>query len=137
MSVLMGLGAFRFSMSAPNYQSLSREATGRWPAQPRVGRAPALQFTGEGEETLSLAGTLYPHYTGGLDQIEAMRVQCKTGTPLMLVSGLGFVFGLWSILSVSDEQSFFMAGGLPRKVTFTIELSAYGPDGSGIIGGLF
>jgi phage protein U len=102
-----------------------------------VGRRPALQFTGPGEEHLTLEGTIYPHYTGGLGQIRGMRAQAQAGAPMMMVSGLGDVYGLWVITSVRDTESFFMAGGLPRKVEFTLELSAYGPDGVRLGGGLF
>lgn len=137
MAVLMGLGPFRFSVAGAVYQQLTREVTARWPVQERVGRRPALQFTGPGEERLTLAGTIYPHYTGGLDQIRGMRAQAQAGAPLMMVSGLGDVYGLWVITSVRDTESFLRADGLPRKVEFTLELSAYGADGIGIGGGLF
>lgn len=136
-SVLMGLGAFRFSVSGAVYQRLSREVLARWPVQERVGRRPALQFTGPGEEHLTLEGVIYPHYTGGLDQIRGMRARARSGAPLMMVSGLGDVYGLWVITAVRDTESYFLASGLPRKVEFTLELSAYGPDGLGIGGGLF
>ena len=135
--VMMGLGPFRFSVGRSMYQRLTREVTARWPVQERVGRRPALQFTGPGEEHLTLEGTIYPHYTGGLEQIRGMRAQAQAGAPLMMVSGLGDVYGLWVILNVRDTESFLRADGLPRKVEFTLELSAYGPDGVAIGGGLF
>ena len=135
--VMMGLGPFRFAVPGGTYQQLTREVRARWPAQERVGRRPALQFTGPGEETLELAGVIYPYYTGGLEQIRGMRAQAQAGAPLMMVSGLGDVYGLWVILGVRDTESFFRADGLARRVEFTLELSAYGPDGAGIGGGLF
>ncbi len=137
MTIMMGLGPFRFSVAGAVYQQLTREVTARWPAQERVGRRPALQFTGPGEERLTLEGTIYLHYTGGLDQIRGMRAQALAGAPLMMVSGLGDVFGLWVITAVRDTESFLRADGLPRRVEFTLELSAYGPDGAGMGGGLF
>ena len=137
MVVMMGLGAFRFSVSGAVYQRLTREVSARWPVQERVGRRPALQFTGPGVERLTLEGTIYPHYTGGLEQIRGMRAQAQAGAPLMMVSGLGDVFGLWVIQMVRDTESFLRADGLPRKVEFTCELAAYGPDGVRLGGGLF
>ena len=138
MSVLVGLGPFIFqAASGLNHQRLRRVASARWQPQNRVGRAPALQFSGPGTEKVNLRGVIYPHYTGGLGQLEGMRMQCKLGLPHMFVSGLGFVFGLWVITRVSDTQEFFDASGSPRKVEFNIGLAAYGPDGLGILGALF
>lgn len=127
-AVMMALGAFRFGVNRANYQTFTRAAAYRWAKLDRVGRAPALQFLGPDAEEITLEGTIYPHFKGGLRQIELMRLVARTGQPMMLVDGLGFVWDRWAITDVSETKSVFLAGGAPRKIEFTIGLRAYGRD---------
>jgi hypothetical protein len=127
-TVMMALGAFRFGVTTGSYQSLRRTAEFRWSSQDRLGRDPALQFTGPGSEEITLEGTIHPHYRGGLRQIEFMRAAARTGQPMMLVDGLGFVFRRWAITSVEETRTVLMADGAPRQIDFRITLRAYGED---------
>lgn len=128
--VMMALGAFRFGMNNANYQTFSRSASYRWAKQDRIGRAPALQYLGPDAEEITLEGVIYPHFKGGLRQMEQMRRLASTGQPMMLVDGLGFVWKRWCITEVSERRSFLMRDGSPRKIEFSITLQSYG-------GGLF
>jgi hypothetical protein len=127
-SVLMALGDFRFSLSTAAHQTLARKTAWRWEAVERVGRRPARQYLGPGDDTITLSGVQFTAWRGGTGQVEAMRAQAAKGTPLALVDGEGNVFGLWVILSVDESQSGFIAGGLPRKQEWTLSLAAYGED---------
>ena len=44
--LMLALGPFRFEMGHATYQSLAMSQSWRWPEQARIGREPALQFTG-------------------------------------------------------------------------------------------
>lgn len=134
--VMLALGAFRFGISQSGYQSLTRTAAYRWEKQDRLGRSPAMQFMGPDAQEITLEGVIYPHFKGGLRQMELMRLIAGTGLPQMLVDGLGFVFEQWCILSIEERKSVFMADGSPRKIEFSITLQSYGPDGTGLLGGL-
>lgn len=125
-TVLMGLGRYRFSTSAPNYQKLERTFEFRWEPQMRIGRRPAMQFLGPGVETIMLDGVIYPHYHGGLAQVERMRREGELGRAYGLSSGFGRYFGRFVIVSVRDIQSYFLSNGAPRKIEFAIELAHYG-----------
>lgn len=85
LEVMMALGTYRFSLGTAAYQGLTRAAAWRWPAQERLGAHPVLQYTGPGEQTIRLDGTIHPHYKGllGLPNLLA-RVP-------MLAAGLGMV----------------------------------------------
>lgn len=137
MSILMGLGPFRFETTRHAYEELERTVCGRWPAQERIGRRPALQFVGAGKSKIRIDATIYPELTGGLGQVEAMGVAAEAGAILMLVAGTGRVFGRYVITSLSDRQSFIDRDGTPRKVEVEITLERYGEDGGGFGGGLF
>jgi uncharacterized protein len=128
-AVLMGLGAFRFSLPTAAYEALARQTAWRWESVDRIGRVPARQFLGPGDDTITLSGAVFPAFAGaGLGQVEALRTLAGQGAPLMLVDGLGKVHGRWVVLDVSEDQSAFLPGGAPRKQAFSIKLGAYGED---------
>lgn len=126
--VMMALGAFRFGVNGADYQSFSRTAAYRWVKLDRLGRAPALQYLGPDAEEITLEGVIYPHFKGGLRQMELMRLLARTGVPMILVDGLGFVWQRWCIVDVTERRSFLMADGSPRKIEFSIRLQSYGGD---------
>lgn len=126
---MLALGSLRFGVNAASYQSLQRTAAYRWATLDRAGRQPAAQYLGPGVETITLPGVIYPHFRGGLRQIEAMRLLARAGEPQILVDGLGFVLQRWVILRVSETKRAFLADGAPRRIDFSIELQSYGEDG--------
>ncbi|MGR3199467.1 MAG: phage tail protein [Paracoccus sp. (in: a-proteobacteria)] len=134
--VMMALGAFRFGVNRASYQIFTRKAGWRWEQIDRAGRAPALQYLGPDADEITLEGVIYPHFRGGLRQVELMRAVAGTGQPMILVDGLGWVWERWAITGIEETRSVFMADGAPRKIEFSIDLRAYGRDGNGF-GGLF
>ena len=126
--VMMALGTFRFGVNRASYQTFTRDAAYRWAKADRLGRDPALQFLGPDAEEITLEGVIYPHFKGGLRQMDLMRAVAELGTPMMLVDGLGFVWQRWAIVTVSETKSVFLADGAPRRIEFSIRLQAYGGD---------
>lgn len=123
--VMMQLGGFQFGINTAAYQGLSRSDEWRWPDQERFGQAPALQYTGPGATTITLDGILYPEWRGGLGQLDAMRAEAGKGKPLVLVDGRGQALGMWVIERVDESQSIFAAGGVARRVEFTLQLKRF------------
>lgn len=126
--ILMTLGGFQFEINTAAHDQLKRESAYRWEKQDRLGREPAMQFIGKGEEKISLNGTIYPHFRGGLGQINTMRRMADDGEPLQLIDGLGNVFGRYCILQVQETQAVYVGPGIPRRMDFSLELSRYGED---------
>ena len=104
MDILMTLGdgqvQFIFSIDTAAYQSLQRRTEWRWPAQERLWNDPARQFTGRGNDEITMDGVILPAYRGGLGQIAAMREMADAALrdgsiarPLLLVTGYGDVLG--------------------------------------------
>lgn len=135
--VMMGLGGFRFGVNTAAYQTFRRSAGWRWEQLDRTGRAPALQFLGRDSDEISLEGVIYPHFKGGLRQVELMRLVADRGEPMILVDGLGWIWERWVITTVEETKGVFMADGAPRKIEFAITLKAYGQDREGWAGRLF
>lgn len=127
--IMLQLGDFQFGISTAAYQDLSRSTKYRWPAQERFSQIAARQFTGPGDDTITLTGTIFPEYRGGTFQIEDMRTEAALGQPLMMVSGRGDVMGRWVIEEITEKQSVFAAQGVARRQEFTLQLTKF-DDGS-------
>ena len=120
--MMLLLGEYRFSVDTAAYQSKNRTTTYRWGKQDRIGTEPWLQFVGPGDDTINIEGVIYPHYKGGLSQLEQMRVQAATGRPLLLAEGTGKILGGWVIESITENETEFTKDGIPKRVSFTLEL---------------
>lgn len=140
--ILMTLGGFQFAITTAAHESLQRDTAYRWEKQDRLGREPAMQFIGAGEEKISLSGRIYPHFRGGIGQIDTMREIAGEGEPLQLVDGMGNVWGSYCITRITEGQAAYVGPGIPRRQDFTLELARYGEDklsgsGSGSSSGWF
>lgn len=88
----------------------------------------AQQAVGLGEEKITLKGAIFPHHKGGIGQLKVLRSIGGRLQALKLVTGYGEVLGDWCLVSVEEEQSNLLAGGIPRKQGFTLEFVSYGND---------
>ena len=123
--VMMQLGLYQFAIDSATYQKFTRSTEYRWARQARIGSNDALQFTGLGPDVIDLDGVVYPHFRGGLNQINKMRTQASVGIRLPLVSGIGKVLGLWVIEAVTEGQEIFAAQGIPHRQNFTMRMARY------------
>lgn len=124
-NTMMRIGPYRFSIETAAYQALDRSTQYRWARQQRVGTNDALQFTGLGADTITLSGSIFPYFKGGLGQLNAMRNAASAGTPLPLIDGRGRVLGLWVIESVTEKQATFDQNGVPKRQDFELALARY------------
>lgn len=139
MDVLITLGdgnaQFRFAIDTAAYQSLQRRTEWRWPAQDRLWNDPARQFTGKGNDEITLEGVILPAFRGGIGQIRAMRELAdaalrdgSSARPLLLVTGYGDVLGEWVITGIEEEQPAIGPSGAPLEQRFRLTLAAYARD---------
>ena len=77
--MMLALGMFVFELRTLPYQSMQHSKDYRWVSNDRVGKPPAYQFLGEGENSIQLAGTLYPAITGGWISLKAVEVMANEG----------------------------------------------------------
>lgn len=126
--IMMMLGMYQFSVSTAAYESLRRNVDYRWPVQERIGRRPARQFVGIGDETIELSGVILPHYSGGLGQLDRMRELAGQGVALTLADGRGRIWGKYCITAVSETRTVFWPDGEPRRMEFSLSLGRYGEE---------
>ncbi|MCP6698290.1 phage tail protein [Pseudomonas donghuensis] len=117
-----------FNLDTAAFDELRRQTAFRWAGQERLSRSIAQQAIGQGEDKLSLKGAIFPGHKGGLKQLSTLRSIGRRLQPLSLTTGYGEVLGNWCLLSLDEEQSNLLAGGIPRKQTFSLEFVSYGDD---------
>ncbi|MFW3895952.1 phage tail protein [Pseudomonas bharatica] len=119
---------YYFNLDTAAFEELRRQTAFRWAGQERLSRSIAQQAVGQGEDKISLKGVIYPDGKVGLKQLETLRSIGRALRPLSLVTGYGEVLGNWCLLSVDEEQGSLLAGGIPRKQSFSLEFVSYGDD---------
>ena len=131
--MMMIFGMFVFSIPTATYQSLQRSTNWRHVSNSRVGEAPAYQYLGPGEDTITLDGSIVPEFGSQLS-LTALRLMGNTGKSFPLIAGNGKIYGLWKLDSVDETQTYFFKNGKPRKVEFSLKLSKTKSAGSLITG---
>lgn len=119
---------YYFNLDTAAFEELRRQTAFRWAGQERLSRSIAQQAVGQGEDKISIKGVIYPGHKGGLKQLDTLRSIGRNLQALSLVTGYGEVLGNWCLLSVEEEQSSLLAGGIPRKQSFSLEFVSYGDD---------
>jgi phage protein U len=118
---------------------MSRNADASIVAKPLIGAAPGKEFTGEGEDDITLSGQLLPTKIGGLDELEVLHQMRRSGTRFPLMRGDGFRFGWYAISRMSEQHKDLGRDGVGFTVQVTITMTKTEPSsGSGqqIISGL-
>lgn len=131
MAYLAKLGEFAFQLDTASFEKLQRQTSYRWEFKNRIGRKPAGQFVGMGEDGITLNGVIYPTFKGGIGQVEKLRTMAAEGKPLGLVYAferVGQYAGLWCVTEISDTREFLFDDGTPRKIEFQVTLREYGED---------
>lgn len=132
--MMLSLGMFVFSLSTLAYQDLQRQTNWRHASNSRVGAAPALQFVGRGDDTITLPGLLLPELAGSILSLDALRLMANTGKAWPMVEGTGRIYGLWVIESLSETKTLFFRDGTPRRIEFTLTLKRTDDDRIDLLG---
>ncbi len=134
--MMAALGLFVFGLHTVPYQQLSRQTQWRHPANARVGRRPARQFVGPGDDTITLSGTLYPEITGGKVSLALLREMAATGKAWPLIEGNGTFHGLFVIDDLAETGSVFFPDGAARKIDFSLKLIRVDDEEPGLLGNI-
>lgn len=132
--MMMALGMFVFSLHTAAYQELQRQTDWRHASNNRVGAAPARQFVGRGDDSITLPGTIFPGLAGSALSLDAIRLMANTGKAWPMVEGTGRIYGLWVIESLSETKTIFFSDGTPRRIEFTISLKRTDDDRIDLLG---
>lgn len=126
--MMLALGMFVFSLSTLAYQELQRQTEWRHPSNSRVGAAPARQFIGRGDDSITLPGIIFPELAGTTLSLDALRLMANTGKAWPMIEGTGRIYGLWVIESLSETKTVFFRDGTARRIEFTLSLKRIDDD---------
>lgn len=120
--MMMALGMFVFSLPTLAYQALRRQTTWRHASNARIGAAPAYQFVGQGDDTITLSGWFAPAFMGSGGALTLLRRMGDTGRAYMLVDGSGTVHGAYILENLDEEQTLLDITGQAQRYDFTLTL---------------
>lgn len=126
--MLMALDQFIFGMETVNFHELQRQTQWKHRNSSRVGARDARQYTGPGDDTITITGVLVPELAGKLSSLQELRKMADAGAAYALVDGAGSVYGAFLIEGISENQSYHDVQGRPRKVEFTLSLTRTDDD---------
>lgn len=121
-------GGFEFKLDTAGLETFGRQSTYRWPVQERIERPVALQFVGEGENTISVAGYIHPHFKGTATELDKLRKIAEEGKPKIMTTGTGKVLGKYVCTDIKDDFSSMLDDLRPRRVDYTVTFKKYFDD---------
>ncbi|MCP1116932.1 phage tail protein [Robbsia andropogonis] len=120
--MLMSLDQFVFSLTTAPFQELQRQRNWKHRTSPRIGARDASQFTGPGDDTITLTGLIAPETIGSSASLDRLARMADDGDAYVLVDGLGNVYGAYVIESLNETQTYHTKEGIPRRIDFTLTL---------------
>lgn len=121
--MMMTLGMFVFSLPTLAYQELQRQTEWKHPSTSRVGMRDARQYTGKGDDTITLSGWIAPELTGSLYSLDALRMMADTGKSWILIQGNGRIYGEFIITNMTEGRTILGQDGEAGRVEFSITLA--------------
>lgn len=120
--MMMIFGTYVFSLSTAAYQQMQRQMDWRHVSSARVGARPARQYVGQGDDSITLQGTISAELTGDPDTLDDLRALADEGKPQALVEGTGRVYGGYVLVSLIETRRELHSDGTPRLIDFQMQL---------------
>lgn len=120
--MLYALGPLTFTVAPFNANEIDRSTAADFAKKQLLGRRKGNEFVGEGDEQITMHGTLFPETLGGLDGLDVLDVMRSAGVAQMLVRGDGRPMGWFLIERVRETGRHLDAKGVARQIEFSIEL---------------
>jgi phage protein U len=135
-TMLAQLGSVTFEIWPVNIHEHSHEGEAAFAEKAVMGRRPPLEFVGEGPDSRTLKGKLFPKKLGGsLDALHTMRL---AGVSQPLMFGDGTPQGWYVIEKVSETSTYLAADGTGQVIEFEVSLKKDDPaDGGDLFSILF
>ncbi len=119
---LASLGLFIFDLASLPFNEVGRRRDWRHARSERVGVRDAFQFTGPGQDRVSLQGAIVPGVAGSFASIETLVQMAETGDVHQFADGTGRIWGGFVIQSLDTRGRYITVDGVPRMIDFAIEI---------------
>lgn len=121
--MILSLGQFVFSTDTLTFGELQRSRSWDFGKNDIAQGRPQYQFTGVGEETISIPFLIYQEHGFGKNQsIDDLAQMADTGGGYVLIDGTGYIYGVFVISSLDDTRSYMDFYGTPKKIDGTLKL---------------
>lgn len=126
--MMMSLNQFVFSLKTAPFKELQRQRNWKHRTSSRVGSRDASQFTGVGDDTITLNGLVAPETIGSIASLDELATMADAGDAYVLVDGIGNVYGAFIIDGLNETQTYHTAEGIPRRIEFSLTLKRVDDD---------
>jgi len=121
--MLYMLGAVALDTNPISADSVQRVSNGALVAKPVMGGRQRKEMTGEGEDDITITGTLVPSRLGGLTSLETLQEMRRTGARFPLMRGDGYRFPTWyGIRQMTETHEDLTRDGLGFVVVYSVTL---------------
>lgn len=121
--MMMSLDHFVFSLQSAPYRELQRQRNWKHRTSSRVGTRDASQYTGAGDDTITLNGMVAAsNGIGAAASLDELAKMGDLGDAYVLVDGAGTVYGAYVIDSLNETATYQTAEGIARKIEFNLTL---------------
>ena len=135
--MLCQIGAAQFQVVPLNTHEIDHEAGADYAAHAVLGRMPPLEFVGEGAESWTIRGRLFPQKFGGLPELETLHSMRRSGHAQFFMRGDGVPMGWVVIERIAEKSSYLASNGVGRVIEFDMVVKrAEGPSPDGIFNAL-
>lgn len=125
--MLYNVGPLQIRVWPFNVDKVETEVSGNYAEKNVLGRRPPLEAVGEGPETLTLGGKLFPFKLGGLSELELAREITRRQMSVNVMRGDGYWLGFYVIETVGTNETFLHANGVAQVVEHTLKLKRDDP----------
>lgn len=130
--MLMILGPVRFEVAPMNAHDITHSHSSDYVAKPVMGAAEPLEWMGEGAETWTIRGRIFPHRFGGLGDLCLLYEARRAGLPQYMMRGDGALMGWVVIESVTERSTYLDKGGVGRMIEFDVSVRRASPPSAGL-----
>lgn len=127
--MLLALGQFIFSVDTMTYSEIQRSRSWSHPSNAVGQGRDKYQFTGVGEETITIPFMIYQsHGFGDRQSIDDLSEMADSGAGYVLIDGSGYIYGVFVISSIEETRSHLTNIGVARKIDGTMKLTRVDDD---------
>ena len=121
--MMMSLDQFVFSLQSAPYKELQRQRSWKHRTSSRVGTRDASQYTGAGDDSITLNGMVAANNgVGTIASLDELAKMGDAGDAYVLVDGVGNVYGAYVIESLNETATYHTEEGIARKIEFNLTL---------------
>ena len=137
--MLYMLGTVVIDTAPFSIDQMDRNADASIVAKPVIGGRMPKEFTGEGEDDITLTGQILPLHIGGINELETLHEMRRRGARFPVQRGDGWRPGWYAITRITESHSEISREGIGYVVRHQVTMTrADGDAGEGqqIISGL-